>query len=122
MFAPAKCRRSFKPSLLLQLLEPAQDWHATSVGGKGFLINELGTQSMCSTYSYKEQDGEIDTTSGTGSALTQLHLLVMQMVMHLEGAKQTEGFPHPCILRFPSLLTAGTNLCIIKGRGEKCLQ
>ncbi|KFP62785.1 Interferon regulatory factor 1 [Cariama cristata] len=50
--------------LLLQLLEPAQDWHATSVGGKGFLTNEPGTQTMCSTYSYKEQDGEIDTTSG----------------------------------------------------------
>ncbi|NXN09707.1 IRF1 factor, partial [Indicator maculatus] len=59
----------FYPSLIFssicwrQLFEPAQDWHATSVGGKGFLINELGTQSMCSTYSYKEQDGEIDTTS-----------------------------------------------------------
>ncbi|KFQ96393.1 Interferon regulatory factor 1 [Nipponia nippon] len=50
--------------ILLQLLEPAQDWHTTSVGGKGFLTNELGTQTMCSTYSYKEQDGEIDTTSG----------------------------------------------------------
>ncbi|NXN69676.1 IRF1 factor, partial [Himantopus himantopus] len=51
-------------SMILQLLEPAQDWHATSVGGKGFLTNEPGTQTMCSTYSYKEQDGEIDTTSG----------------------------------------------------------
>ncbi|NXS47122.1 IRF1 factor, partial [Balaeniceps rex] len=50
--------------ILLQLLEPAQDWHTTSVGGKGFLTNEPGTQTMCSTYSYKEQDGEIDTTSG----------------------------------------------------------
>ncbi|KFV96523.1 Interferon regulatory factor 1 [Eurypyga helias] len=49
---------------LLQLLEPAQDWHTTSVGGKGFLTNEPGTQTMCSTFSYKEQDGEIDTTSG----------------------------------------------------------
>ncbi|NXT20082.1 IRF1 factor, partial [Syrrhaptes paradoxus] len=49
---------------LLQLLEPAQDWHTTSVGGKGFLTNEPGTPSMCSTYGYKEQDGEIDTTSG----------------------------------------------------------
>uniref|UniRef100_A0A8C3KH74 Interferon regulatory factor n=1 Tax=Calidris pygmaea TaxID=425635 RepID=A0A8C3KH74_9CHAR len=48
---------------LLQLLEPTQDWHATSVGGKGFLTNEPGTQTM-GTYSYKEQDGEIDTTSG----------------------------------------------------------
>ncbi|NWY50869.1 IRF1 factor, partial [Chionis minor] len=53
------------PSLLLfQLLEPVQDWHTTSVGGKGFLINEPGTQTMCSMYGYKEQDGEIDTTSG----------------------------------------------------------
>ncbi|NXE20040.1 IRF1 factor, partial [Ardeotis kori] len=50
--------------VLLQLLEPAQDWHATSVGGKGFLTNEPGTQTLCSTYSYKEQDGEVDTTSG----------------------------------------------------------
>ncbi|NXI68823.1 IRF1 factor, partial [Anseranas semipalmata] len=49
---------------LLQLLEPAQDWHTTSVGGKGFLTNEPGTQTMCSTYSYKDQDGEIDTSSG----------------------------------------------------------
>ncbi|KFQ46717.1 Interferon regulatory factor 1 [Nestor notabilis] len=48
----------------LQLFEPAQDWHTTSVGGKGFLTNEPGTQTMCNTYSYKEQDGEIDTTSG----------------------------------------------------------
>ncbi|NXR11949.1 IRF1 factor, partial [Semnornis frantzii] len=67
----------FYPSLIFHLPDggrlearlkekgPAQDWHATSVGGKGFLINELGTQSMCnSTYNYKEQDGEIDTTSG----------------------------------------------------------
>ncbi|NXL60217.1 IRF1 factor, partial [Chordeiles acutipennis] len=50
--------------ILFQLLEPAQDWHTTSVGGKGFLTNEPGTQTLCSTYSYKEQDGEIDTTSG----------------------------------------------------------
>ncbi|NXR56847.1 IRF1 factor, partial [Hippolais icterina] len=50
--------------LLLQLLEPAQDWHNTSIGGKGFLTNESGTQTLCSTYSYKEQDGDIDTTSG----------------------------------------------------------
>ncbi|KFW66197.1 Interferon regulatory factor 1 [Pygoscelis adeliae] len=49
---------------LLQVLEPAQDWHTTSVGGKGFLTNELGTQTMCSTYSYKEQDEEINTTLG----------------------------------------------------------
>ncbi|NXK22704.1 IRF1 factor, partial [Arenaria interpres] len=48
---------------LLQLLEPTLDWHATSVGGKGFLTNEPGTQTM-GTYTYKEQDGEIDTTSG----------------------------------------------------------
>ncbi|PKU31500.1 interferon regulatory factor 1 [Limosa lapponica baueri] len=47
----------------LQLLEPTQDWHTTSVEGKGFLTNEPGTQTM-GTYSYKEQDGEIDTTSG----------------------------------------------------------
>ncbi|KAM7101711.1 interferon regulatory factor 1 [Ciconia boyciana] len=51
-------------SEIFKLLEPAQDWHTTSVGGKGFLTNEPGTQTMCSTYSYKEQDGEIDTTSG----------------------------------------------------------
>ncbi|NXI91559.1 IRF1 factor, partial [Psophia crepitans] len=58
-------RNSFYRLLSLpQLFEPAQDWHTTSVGGKGFLTNEPGTQTMCSTYSYKEQDGEIDTTSG----------------------------------------------------------
>ncbi|NWS20430.1 IRF1 factor, partial [Pachyramphus minor] len=57
--------RSFYHLLLLfQLLVPSQDWHNTSIGGKGFLTNESGTQTMCSTYSYKEQDGEIDTTSG----------------------------------------------------------
>ncbi|NXR71610.1 IRF1 factor, partial [Pycnonotus jocosus] len=50
--------------LLFQLLGPAQDWHNTSIGGKGFLTNESGTQSLCSTYGYKEQDGDIDTTSG----------------------------------------------------------
>lgn len=49
----------------LQLFEPGQDWHTTSVGGKGFLTNEPGVQNMCSTYGYREQDGEIDTTSGT---------------------------------------------------------
>ncbi|XP_063204971.1 interferon regulatory factor 1 [Chroicocephalus ridibundus] len=48
---------------IFKLLEPAQDWHTTSVGGKGFLTNEPGTQTM-GTYSYKEQDREIDTTSG----------------------------------------------------------
>ncbi|NXY78081.1 IRF1 factor, partial [Glareola pratincola] len=59
------CQRSsfHRLAIPLQLLEPAQDWHTTSVGGKGFLTNELGTQTLC-TYSYKEQDGEIDTTSG----------------------------------------------------------
>ncbi|NWX16929.1 IRF1 factor, partial [Aegotheles bennettii] len=51
--------------VLFQLLEPAQDWHTTSVGDKGFLTNEPGTQSLCSTYCCEEQDGEIDTTSGT---------------------------------------------------------
>ncbi|NWX38892.1 IRF1 factor, partial [Steatornis caripensis] len=55
---------SYRLLILSQLLEPAQDWHATSVGGKGFLTNEPGTQTMCSAYSCKEQDGEIDTTSG----------------------------------------------------------
>lgn len=49
----------------LQLLEPTQDWHTTSVEGKGFFTNEPGTQTMCSTFGYKEQDGEIDTSSGT---------------------------------------------------------
>ncbi|XP_068554226.1 interferon regulatory factor 1 [Anas acuta] len=49
---------------IFKLLEPGQDWHTTSVGGKGFLTNEPGTQTMCSTYSYKDQDGEIDTSSG----------------------------------------------------------
>ncbi|NXD77066.1 IRF1 factor, partial [Halcyon senegalensis] len=58
-------RSSFDHLLVLfQLLEPTQDWHATSVGGKGFLLNEPGVQSMGSTYSYREQDREIDTTSG----------------------------------------------------------
>ncbi|KFR08176.1 Interferon regulatory factor 1 [Opisthocomus hoazin] len=56
--------RSYHLLVLLQLLEPAQDWHATSVGGKGFLTNEPGAQTLCGAYSYKEQDGEIDTTSG----------------------------------------------------------
>ncbi|NXM14018.1 IRF1 factor, partial [Ploceus nigricollis] len=50
--------------VLYQLLGPAQDWHNTSIGGKGFLTNESGTQTLCSTYGYKEQDGDIDTTSG----------------------------------------------------------
>ncbi|KFV94195.1 Interferon regulatory factor 1 [Fulmarus glacialis] len=58
-------RSSFYHLLIpLQMLEPVQDWHTTSVGGKGFLTNEPGMQTMCSAYSYKEQDGEIDTTSG----------------------------------------------------------
>ncbi|NXU07948.1 IRF1 factor, partial [Pardalotus punctatus] len=50
--------------LLFQLLGSGQDWHNTSIGGKGFLTNDSGTQTPCSTYSYKEQDGDIDTTSG----------------------------------------------------------
>uniref|UniRef100_A0A8C8RLX0 Interferon regulatory factor n=1 Tax=Pelusios castaneus TaxID=367368 RepID=A0A8C8RLX0_9SAUR len=41
-----------------------QDWRATSVGGKGYLTNEPGTQNICSSFNYKEQDSEIDTTSG----------------------------------------------------------
>ncbi|NWR14734.1 IRF1 factor, partial [Emberiza fucata] len=63
--APTAGRSSFHHLLvLLQLFGPAQDWHSTSIGGKGFLTNESGTQSLCSTYGYKEQDGDIDTTSG----------------------------------------------------------
>ncbi|NXN32798.1 IRF1 factor, partial [Nycticryphes semicollaris] len=55
----------FDPTLVFHrsLLGPTQDWHTTSVGGKGFLTNEPGTQTL-GTYNYKEQDGEIDTTSG----------------------------------------------------------
>ncbi|KGL86969.1 Interferon regulatory factor 1 [Charadrius vociferus] len=53
----------FLPTLVFHR-SVVQDWHTTSVGGKGFLTNEPGTQTMCSTYSYKEQDGEINTTSG----------------------------------------------------------
>lgn len=49
---------------IFKLLGPAQDWHNTSIGGKGFLTNESGTQTLCSTYGYKEQDGDINTTSG----------------------------------------------------------
>lgn len=49
---------------IFKLLGPAQDWHNTSIGGKGFLTNESGTQTLCSTYGYKEQDRDIDTTSG----------------------------------------------------------
>ncbi|RLW02859.1 hypothetical protein DV515_00006960, partial [Chloebia gouldiae] len=49
---------------IFKLLGPAQDWHNTSIGGKGFLTNESGSQTLCSTYSYKEQDRDIDTTSG----------------------------------------------------------
>lgn len=68
--APTAGRSSFYHLLvLLQLLGPAQDWHSTSIGGKGFLTNESGTQSLCSTYGYKEQDGDIDTTSGTAPGL-----------------------------------------------------
>ncbi|XP_025919132.1 interferon regulatory factor 1 isoform X1 [Apteryx mantelli] len=51
-------------SEIFKLLEPAPEWHATSVGGKGYLTNEPGSQSGCGAYSYKEQDAEIDTTSG----------------------------------------------------------
>ncbi|NXG71673.1 IRF1 factor, partial [Baryphthengus martii] len=54
----------YRVLVLLQLFEPAQDWHATSIGGKGFLLNEPGVPSVGSTYGYREQDGEIDTTSG----------------------------------------------------------
>eukprot|EP00076_Gallus_gallus_P026547 XP_015149501.1 interferon regulatory factor 1 isoform X2 [Gallus gallus] len=50
-------------SNIIKLLEPTQDWHTTSVEGKGFFTNEPGTQTMCSTFGYKEQDGEIDTSS-----------------------------------------------------------
>ncbi|KFQ36652.1 Interferon regulatory factor 1, partial [Merops nubicus] len=61
---PTERKNSFDPLLVLfQLLEPSQDWHTTSIGGKGWLT-EPGTQSTGSIYSYKEQDGEIDTTSG----------------------------------------------------------
>ncbi|NXG32232.1 IRF1 factor, partial [Dromaius novaehollandiae] len=48
----------------LQLLEPVAEWHTTSVGGKGYLTNEPSSQSTCGTYGYKEQDAEVDTTSG----------------------------------------------------------
>lgn len=44
----------------LQPFEPTQDWHTTSVEGKGFFTNEPGTQTMCSTFGC-----EIDMSSGT---------------------------------------------------------
>lgn len=107
--APIERRSRFYHLLiLLQLLEPAQDWHTTSVGGKGFLTNEPGTQTMCSTYSYKEQDGEIDTTSGTASPVItdgQGHRMMQTRVFvqdtNWEGKKQVEEF---YVLRFPSSL------------------
>lgn len=54
----------------LQPFEPTQDWHTTSVEGKGFFTNEPGTQTMCSTFGYKEQDCEIDMSSGTEPCAT----------------------------------------------------
>ncbi|NXL82390.1 IRF1 factor, partial [Leptocoma aspasia] len=58
-------RSSFYHLLVLfQLIGSAQDWHNTSIGGKGYLTNESGIPTLCSTFSYKEQDGDIDTTSG----------------------------------------------------------
>ncbi|NWI20400.1 IRF1 factor, partial [Crypturellus soui] len=50
--------------VLPQLLGPAPEWHATSVGGKGYLTNEPGSQGGPGAFVYKEQDAEIDTTSG----------------------------------------------------------
>ncbi|NXD01586.1 IRF1 factor, partial [Certhia familiaris] len=58
------CSSFYHLLLLFQLFGATQDWHNTSIGGKGFLTNESGTQTLCSTYCYKEQDGDIDTTSG----------------------------------------------------------
>ncbi|NXO71998.1 IRF1 factor, partial [Phainopepla nitens] len=59
----SRMKESFYHFLLLFQLF-GQDWHNTSIGGKGYLTNESGTQTLCSTYSYKEQEGDIDTTSG----------------------------------------------------------
>ncbi|CAI5766595.1 interferon regulatory factor 1 [Podarcis lilfordi] len=38
-------------------------WQPTSVGGKGFLINETGMQSLFFDFSFQEQDAAIDTTN-----------------------------------------------------------
>ncbi|KAM8798769.1 interferon regulatory factor 1 [Eudromia elegans] len=51
-------------SEIFKLLEPAPEWHTTSVGGKGYLTNEPGSQGGPGAFVYKEQDAEIDTTSG----------------------------------------------------------
>ncbi|XP_010135529.1 PREDICTED: interferon regulatory factor 1 [Buceros rhinoceros silvestris] len=60
---------------IFKIFDPAQDWHTTSIEGKGFFTNEPGSQILGSTYSYKEQDGEIDTTSGELSFLDQRNSL-----------------------------------------------
>ncbi|XP_042682483.1 interferon regulatory factor 1 [Centrocercus urophasianus] len=44
---------------MIKPFESAQDWHTTSVEGKGFFTNEPGTQTMCSTFGC-----EIDMSSG----------------------------------------------------------
>lgn len=69
---------------------------------------------MCSTYSYKEQDEEINTTLGTDSSVIadgQGHGMMQTRVFmqgtNWEGAKQMEEFAHPCVLRFPSSLSEG---------------
>ncbi|XP_025901753.1 interferon regulatory factor 1 [Nothoprocta perdicaria] len=51
-------------SEIFKLLEPVPEWHTTSVGGKGYLTNEPGSQGGPGAFVYKEQDAEIDTTSG----------------------------------------------------------
>lgn len=69
---------------------------------------------MCNTYSYKEQDGEIDTTSGTDSSVItkgQGHGMMQSRVFmpgtNWEGALQMEESTHPCVVRFPRSLLEG---------------
>uniref|UniRef100_A0A669PY78 Interferon regulatory factor 1 n=1 Tax=Phasianus colchicus TaxID=9054 RepID=A0A669PY78_PHACC len=58
-------------SNIIKPFESTQDWHTISVEGKGFFTNEPGTQNMCSTFGYKEQDCEIDMSSGEFHMLDQ---------------------------------------------------
>ncbi|XP_044310382.1 interferon regulatory factor 1 [Varanus komodoensis] len=52
---------AFGRNLYQQLL--GSDWHQSSVGGKGYLINEPGSQSICFDLSYQDHDAGIDTTN-----------------------------------------------------------
>ncbi|XP_038628585.1 interferon regulatory factor 1 [Tachyglossus aculeatus] len=51
------------PEEIIKLIEQSE-WQPTNIGGKGYLLNEPGAQTIYNDFSCKEEERDIDTTGG----------------------------------------------------------